>query len=98
MKKYNESMREHADRLRDEGHRKPLRNFQELCKELQVDPKSMSGYMGTLNGPKPKINGRNFVTKNTWYDPDEFRARWKVAKAKLEAPGYKKYQIGRAHV
>jgi len=89
--KYDESAKEHADRLKTTGHRKPLRSFKELCKEVGVGSKSMAGYLGTLNGPKAKINSRGGVVKNMWYDPDEFRAWWKEVKRKMETPEYKKY-------
>lgn len=91
MRRYDESAKEHAERLKTTGHRKPLRSFKELCAELGIERKIMMGYMGTLKGPKPVINGQTFKNKNMWYDPDEFRAWWKGVKRKIESPTYKKY-------
>jgi hypothetical protein len=92
MRKFSdESAKEHADRLKTKGHRKPLRSFKELCAEFGVEKKTLMGYMGTLKGPKPVINGQSFRSKNMWYDPDEFRAWWKEVKRKLESPTYKEY-------
>jgi hypothetical protein len=89
--KYDESAKEHADRLKTKGHRKPLRSFKELCAEFGVEKKTLMGYMGTFKCPKPVINGQSFKNKNMWYDPDEFRAWWKEVKRKIESPTYKKY-------
>ena len=86
-----ETMKEHADRIKANGPRKPLRTFKEFCIEFGVDGKTLSGYMSTLKGPKPVLNGRGFVNKNTWYDPDEFRAWWKEVKRKLATPEHKEY-------
>ena len=87
----HESMSDWSKRIHTEGRRKPLRSFQELCKELGVNSKSMAGFLSTLNGPKAKLNHRSGVVKNMWFDPDEFRAWWKEVKLKMEAPEYKKY-------
>lgn len=92
MKRYgDESAKEHAERLKTTGHRKPLRSFRELCTELGVDAKAMRGYMSSFKCPKAVINGRNFTNKNMWYDPDEFRAWWKEVKRKLATPEHKEY-------
>lgn len=87
----HETMSEWSKRMHTEGRRKPLRSFKELCKELGVNSKSMAGFLGTFNGPKAKLNHRNGVVRNMWFDPDEFRAWWKEVKLKMEAPEYKKY-------
>ena len=87
----HESMSDWSKRIHTEGRRKPLRSFQELCKELGVNSKAMAGYLGTFNGPKAKLNNRGGVVRNMWFDPDEFRAWWKEVKRKMEAPEYKKY-------
>ena len=87
----HESMSDWSKRIHTEGRRKPLRSFQELCKELGVNSKVMAGYLGTFNGPKAKLNNRGGVVRNMWFDPDEFRAWWKEVKRKMEAPEYKKY-------
>ena len=81
----HETMSEWSKRVHTEGRRKPLRSFKEMCAELKVDARTMMGYMSTFNGPKAKLNNRNGVVKNMWYDPDEFRAWWKNTLPKIGA-------------
>lgn len=81
----SKTMQEHADRRRAGLHRKPLRTYREMCEELKVDPKIMRAYMRWHKPPEAKVNGRAFVNRNTWYDPDEFRAWWKETLPKIKA-------------
>lgn len=57
---------------------KPLRSFAELCQELGVAPRTMSGKLVRKDAPKPKtVHRSNGAGKQSWYDPIEFREWWK---------------------
>jgi hypothetical protein len=78
-------MQEHADRRRAGVHRKPLRSYKEMCAELKVDPRIMRAYMSAYGAPTASINGKSNATRNSWYDPDAFRAWWKETLPKIQA-------------
>lgn len=56
---------------------KPMRSFAELCAELGVPPRVMSGKLLRKDAPKPRVKHRsNGGGQQSWYDPDEFRSWW----------------------
>lgn len=56
---------------------KPLRSFAELCAELGVQPRVMSGKLARKDAPKPKtVHKSNGTGKQSWYDPVEFKSWW----------------------
>ncbi len=57
---------------------KPMRSFAELCAELGVPPRVMSGKLHRKDAPKPRVKHRsNGGGQQSWYDPIEFREWWK---------------------
>ena len=58
---------------------KPLKNFHEICEMLGVPEINVKAKMVRKDRPKPKIVHRsNSFGKNSWYDPVEFKAWWKM--------------------
>ena len=64
----------------DDGNRKPLRTLKELAEEFGVTFTSLSKRMhNDPDGPRPKYyTGVGGVVRNTWHDPDQVRAWWKL--------------------
>jgi hypothetical protein len=57
---------------------KPLRSFAELCDELGVPPRKVSGQLRRKDAPKPKTKHRsNSGGQQSWYDPEEFKSWWR---------------------
>lgn len=76
--KFTETLAEFSHRTKTKGAFPPLRTFKELCEELGVDMKAMSGKMNRKDAPKPvfKNRGRNTL-QASWYNPKEFKTWWK---------------------
>lgn len=56
---------------------KPLRSFAELCADLGVPERTVSGKLKRNDAPKPKLTHRsNGGGKRSYYDPAEFAAWW----------------------
>ncbi len=56
---------------------KPLRSFSELCADLGVPQRVVSGKLRRKDAPKPKIKHRSYGSgQQSWYDPDEFKTWW----------------------
>lgn len=56
---------------------KPLRTFAELCADLGVPERTVSGKLHRKDAPKPKLTHRsNGAGKRSYYDPAEFKAWW----------------------
>ena len=58
---------------------KPMWTFAELCEELGVKRHVMVSYM-VKDPSHPKAFVRSAKNKNTWYDPEAFRAWFKQYK------------------
>ena len=57
----------------------PLRSFAELCADLGVPERTVSGKLRRKDAPKPKLSHRsNSGGKRSYYDPAEFRAWWET--------------------
>lgn len=56
---------------------KPLLSFAELCADLSVPERTVSGKLKRKDAPKPKLAHRsNGGGKRSYYDPAEFKAWW----------------------
>jgi hypothetical protein len=58
--------------------RKPLRSFKELADELGVTHQVLQGALRAADAPQPLLSKPSGKTRrDTWYDPDQFRAWWR---------------------
>ena len=73
---HNYCRAEFSSKLRE--RRPPLRTFKELCEELGVSERTMSGALSRADAPKPVLNHSrsNRVHSNKWYDRAEFHRWW----------------------
>lgn len=56
---------------------KPLRTFTELCADLGVPERVVSGKLRRKDAPKPKTRHKsNSGGQQSWYDPVEFKSWW----------------------
>lgn len=56
---------------------KPLRTFAELCADLGVPQRVVSGKLRRKDAPKPKTRHKsNGGGQQSWYDPIEFKRWW----------------------
>jgi hypothetical protein len=65
--------------------RTPLRTFQEMAEEFGVSAKQLSGMISRANGtfPKARFTHNALSATNSWYDPAEVRAWWKLHKSSV---------------
>ena len=60
---------------------KPLRSFAELCADLGVPERTVSGKLRSKDAPKPMLTHRsNGGGKRSYYDPDQFKTWWESAR------------------
>ena len=62
------------------SNRKPLISAKELANEFGVSIEKLGSMIGKSSIPPPKkvfVSGHG-STRNSWYEPKEFRAWWKL--------------------
>lgn len=80
-------------------YRKPLRTLKELAEEFGVTPTSLKMRMRyDPEGPKPVMHTLGTGTqRNTWFDPEQVRAWWKVEGLRVIPPRKKQQPAELGH-
>lgn len=78
-----ETTKEHQERVRNYGHRPPLRTMGEMAEEFGVSARALSALVWhDPNAPKPKYRvGSHTASKSTWIEPNALRAWWEQRKS-----------------